>query len=135
MSDINFFAPLNAHRDYFGKWNEVVGWRKNSDEIIKVLTEYRPDLVPIFKNYVVGTMIALIHSEASEMLEAARKNLMDDHLPHRKGVEVEGADLYIRLCDFFDYLKLDLSGSVDEKNDYNHVRPDHKLENRAKENG
>lgn len=38
-------------------------------------------------------------SELSEWLEADRKNLMDDKLPHRLGVEVELADAYIRLCD------------------------------------
>src|SRR4051812_7282747 len=38
------------------------------------------------------TRIALCHSELSEALEGHRKNLMDDHLPHRKMAEVELAD-------------------------------------------
>ena len=43
--------------------------------------------------------IALIHSEISEALEADRKNLMDDKLPHRHGREVELADTLVRTCD------------------------------------
>ena len=44
-------------------------------------------------------LAALIHSEASEALEGLRKDLMDDHLPHRKMAEVELADAVIRLLD------------------------------------
>lgn len=46
-----------------------------------------------------ATVCALFHSEISEALEADRKNLNDDKLTHRKGVEVELADLFIRLMD------------------------------------
>ena len=49
--------------------------------------------------YVVPIKLALIHSEISEALEADRKDLMDDHLPHRKGIEVELADAMIRILD------------------------------------
>ena len=35
-------------------------------------------------------------SEIAEAMEGERKNLMDDHLPHRKMAEVEIADAYIR---------------------------------------
>ncbi len=45
-------------------------------------------------------LFALMHSELSEALEADRKKLMDDKLPHRPGQEVEVADLCIRLFDF-----------------------------------
>ena len=44
-------------------------------------------------------MLALIHSEISEALEADRKDLMDDKLPHRKMAEVEMADTAIRVLD------------------------------------
>ncbi|XUM19805.1 hypothetical protein ACRAVF_19255 [Bradyrhizobium oligotrophicum S58] len=43
----------------------------------------------------------LIVSEIAEAMEGERKSLMDDHLPHRKMVEVELADtliLHFRLC-------------------------------------
>lgn len=82
-----------------------------------------------------GTMIALIHSEVSEALEGVRKDLMDDHLPHRKMVEVEMADTVIRIMDFCGKYNLDIGGAIVEKLIYNTQRADHKLENRAKEGG
>lgn len=78
-----------------------------------------------------GEVIALMHSELSEALEADRKDLMDDHLPHRKGVEVELADCIIRILDTAAALDLDVAGALVEKNRYNQQRADHKLQNRA----
>ena len=75
--------------------------------------------------------IALMHSELSEALEADRKGLMDDKLPHRCGVEVELADCFIRILDTAAALGLDVAGALIEKNRYNRQRADHKLENRA----
>lgn len=82
-----------------------------------------------------GIKVALIHSEVSEALEAHRKDKMDDHLPHRKGVEVELADVLIRIFSLAEWMKLDLSGAMMEKLEYNRHRADHKLSNRAKEGG
>lgn len=82
-----------------------------------------------------GTRIALIHSEASEALEGHRKDLMDDHLPHRKMAEVELADCVIRIFDLAGEMNFDLGGALIEKLIYNQNRPDHKMENRLKEGG
>ena len=79
----------------------------------------------------IGEVIALMHSELSEALEADRKDLMDDKLPHRKGIEVEFADCIIRILDTAAALGLDVAGAVIEKNRYNRQRADHKLEARA----
>lgn len=84
---------------------------------------------------VFGLKIALVHSELSEALEGQRKNLMDDHLKHRKAVEVELADAVIRIFDLAGAMKLDLGGALAEKLEYNSQRADHKPENRAKDNG
>lgn len=81
------------------------------------------------------TKIALIHSEISEALEGLRKNKMDDHLPHRKSVEVELADALIRIFDLAGALRIDLGDAVIEKMRYNQVRPDHRMENREKADG
>lgn len=82
-----------------------------------------------------GELIALIHSEISEALEGERKDLMDDHLPHRKMVEVELVDALIRIFDYAGAFKLDLQGAFDEKMEYNKHRADHKIENRLKDGG
>ena len=78
-----------------------------------------------------GEVVALMHSELSEALEADRKNLMDDKLPHRDGREVEFADCIIRILDTAASLGLDIAGAVIEKNRFNKQRSDHKLEARA----
>lgn len=84
---------------------------------------------PIKRNF--GEVIALMHSELSEALEADRKGLADDKLPHRSGVEVEFADCIIRILDTAEALGLDVAGALIEKNRYNQRRSDHKLANRA----
>jgi hypothetical protein len=78
-----------------------------------------------------GEVVALMHSELSEALEADRKGLKDDKLPHRDGREVEFADCIIRILDTAAALGLDVAGAVIEKNRYNRQRADHKIENRA----
>jgi hypothetical protein len=76
-----------------------------------------------------------MHSELSEALEAFRKDLTDDKLPHRSGIEVEFADCIIRILDTAAALGLDVAGAVIEKNRFNAQRADHKLENRAAAGG
>ena len=78
-----------------------------------------------------GEVVALTHSELSEALEAHRKGLMDDKLPHRSGVEVEFGDCIIRILDTAAAMDLDVAGAIIEKNRYNATRADHKLSARA----
>lgn len=109
-----------ANRVY--KQNVSVGWWTDID------TGQAKD-----RNF--GELIALCHSELSEMLEGNRKNLMDDHLPHRKMEEVEAADTIIRLMDICGKKGYDIGGAVVEKLAYNLQRADHKIEARRSENG
>lgn len=82
-----------------------------------------------------GEVLALMHSELSEALEADRKGLMDDKLPHRDGREVEFADLIIRVLDTSAALGFDIGRAIIEKNRFNKNREDHKLKNRAEAGG
>ena len=47
-----------------------------------------------------GEMIALKHSELSEAWDGFKINAMDDHLPHHPSLDVEIADVCIRLGDY-----------------------------------
>jgi NTP pyrophosphatase (non-canonical NTP hydrolase) len=82
-----------------------------------------------------GEMLMLIVSEISEAMEGERKDLMDDHLPHRKMAEVELADAVIRICDYAGRWGYDLGGAILEKLEYNANRSDHKIDNRLKDGG
>lgn len=79
--------------------------------------------------------LLLIHSEISEACEAHRKNLMDDKLTHREGLEVELADAAIRIFDLAGALGFDLGAAMSEKLRYNTKRKDHTLEARRAAGG
>ena len=85
--------------------------------------------------YIIAAKLALIHSEISEAMEGYRKSSMDDHLTHRKNMEVELADAVIRILDLAGAMDYDIESAIHEKMAYNANRPDHKLENRAKKGG
>lgn len=88
---------------------------------------------PITRNK--GEMLMLMVSELSEAMEGARKNLMDDHLPHRSMEEVEIADCLIRLLDYAGGHGMDLNGAFEEKMAYNSGRWDHTDEARLAAGG
>lgn len=71
-----------------------------------------------------GELIALIHSELSEALEALRDgNKPDSKCPEYSSLEVELADALIRIFDMAGYLKLDLEGALGAKMEINRGRP------------
>ncbi len=88
---------------------------------------------PLDRN--VGELLMLTVSELAEVLEGHRKNLMDDHLTHRRMFEVELADTIIRVLDISAGKGLDVGGAFVEKMVYNSNRADHQHENRLKEGG
>lgn len=79
--------------------------------------------------------LMLAVTELAETMEGWRKGLMDDKLPHRKMIEVEIADAFIRLGDLAKALELDVGGAIVEKMAFNAVRLDHKIEHRMAAGG
>ena len=88
---------------------------------------------PLKRN--VGELLMLMVSELAEAMEADRKDLMDDKLKHRKGIEVELADCLIRIFDASGGLGLDIDGAFREKMEYNRSRQDHQIEHRLGSGG
>lgn len=71
-----------------------------------------------------GELIALLHSELSEMLEALRHgNPRSEHIPEFSAVEEEAADLLIRLLDMACARQWRLSDAVRAKMGFNAGRP------------
>lgn len=83
----------------------------------------------------VPTKLMLTVSELSEAMEAHRKNLMDDKLEHRHGLEVELADALIRIYDLGGALGFDLGATMAEKLRYNASRRDHTIAVRRENSG
>lgn len=77
-----------------------------------------------------GEMIALMHSELSELLEAVRHDgsarhehkLVDIHCPEFTSEEIELADLIIRALDYAKGFKLRVGEAIIAKHKYNTTR-------------
>lgn len=127
------YYELKKLQENIHQGNVDAGWWTDLDTLQSLAEECR--IRTRFGKALVAEKLALIHSEISEAMEGARKNLMDDKLPHRKMIEVELADALIRILDLAGALHLDLAGAIQEKLAFNKTREDHQIENRMKDNG
>jgi NTP pyrophosphatase (non-canonical NTP hydrolase) len=118
-------AALTNISNMVHQMNDIAGWWKDLESGASMKDN----------QLFIASKLLMIHSEISEATEAHRKGLMDDKLPHRKGLEVELADAMIRIFDLAGALEFDIGWAIVDKLAYNQQRADHKVENRAEAGG
>lgn len=93
----------------------VASWNEKATDV---------NINPINKGWCDGEIIALMHSELSEALEALRHgNPPDNRIPAFGGVEAEMADLIIRIMDYGKARGFRIAEAVEAKMEYNATRP------------
>jgi NTP pyrophosphatase (non-canonical NTP hydrolase) len=134
---VNFEHSLRELINYIGAANVKAGWWNEANIDLRDCG---------YTGHVVLGKLGLVNSEVGEAMEGWRKSqkqtiLMDDKLPTRPMLEVELADVVIRVFDLAANVRfktgrlLDVAGAVVDKLAFNKVRPDHQPEARAGENG
>lgn len=98
------------------------------DELIEVQNHLPGHLKGKVEAWFLATKIALIHAEASELLEGLRRGDF-------KNEAEEAADIFIRLADYCGRRNIQLGSATAAKGKVNQTRPDHDPEARAKPGG
>ncbi|MDV3706681.1 hypothetical protein CMU55_19450 [Elizabethkingia anophelis] len=139
---------LNELSQQIYEQNEDKGFYEDGNKLRTLVANEAPELMPVLENLITGQRIALITSEASEALEADRKNksvnevryfdeawkntaneVSDETFKHsfegvvKDTMEDEIADILIRVLDFCGANNIDIDFHVQAKLRYNSLRP------------
>ena len=99
------------------------GWWDDRNNLISLAKSHHPSTAKYAKSAVVGSALALIHSEVSEALEADRNgDKPDDKIPEYTGMEAELADVMIRIYDLAEAFGLRVNEAMIEKIQMNKSR-------------
>jgi len=103
-----------------GWWPELEGWESTTDDALN-----QRNLLQARAKINVAEKLALVHSEISEALEAARKPELekDKHCPEFDNFDIELADTVIRLFDLAGAFGIDLGAAIIAKIEANKKRP------------
>jgi NTP pyrophosphatase (non-canonical NTP hydrolase)/cell division protein FtsB len=124
LEDGSYVAQFNRRSLEVHEWAQGKGWWQERGDLWKVAGRHVDSKFQNFtKSVIQSSLIALIHSELSEALEAIRHgNPPDDKIPEFTGLEAELADTVIRIHDMAGAYKLRVGEAIEAKMAFNHTR-------------